>query len=173
MKEILYNYDLLNKEDINETVIRMKLLLINSNNEILLGYSHKTYQFPGGHLEDGETLIEGLRREILEETGMELKLDSVEPFMVIRHYNNNYHGTGSNRSSEVYYYTIKTDEKYNLDKVNYDAYEKDGHFELLYLPLDQIEEILILSIPDNEINACIVEEMLEALKEYKKTSNKN
>lgn len=56
MKEVLYNYDNLNLEEIDEVVTGAKGLIINSNNEITLGYSHKTYQFPGGHLEDGETL---------------------------------------------------------------------------------------------------------------------
>ncbi len=48
MKEVLYNYNNLTLEDIDETVTRTKGLIINSNNEITLGYSNKTYQFPGG-----------------------------------------------------------------------------------------------------------------------------
>ena len=80
MKEILYNYDNLKLEDIDEVVTRTKGLIINSNNEITLGYSHKTYQFPGGHLEDGESLEECLLREIEEETGIEIKDAKLKPF---------------------------------------------------------------------------------------------
>lgn len=43
MKEIIYNHDNLKETDIDETVIRVKALIINSNNEIMLGYAHKTY----------------------------------------------------------------------------------------------------------------------------------
>lgn len=35
MKEIIYNYDYLKDEDINEVVIRTKALIINSKNIIL------------------------------------------------------------------------------------------------------------------------------------------
>ena len=56
----------------DEVVTRTKGLIINSNNEITLGYFHKTYQFPGGHLENNETLEECLLREIEEETGIKL-----------------------------------------------------------------------------------------------------
>lgn len=37
MKKILYNDDNLTKEEINETVIRTKALMINSKDEILMG----------------------------------------------------------------------------------------------------------------------------------------
>ena len=52
MKEIITNKYNLKEEDLTEIVKRVKVLLINSNSEILLGYSHNEYQFPGGHVED-------------------------------------------------------------------------------------------------------------------------
>lgn len=168
MKEILYNNDNLKINDITETVIRVKMLLVNSNKEILLGFSNKTYQFPGGHLEDGETFIDCIIREVKEETGIKLKLSNIEPFFAIRHYSKNYRGTNENRSSEIYYFEIKTDEKYDLSNVNYTEDEKSGNFELKYIKLNNVEEILIESIPLNEKNTVIVKEMLEVIKEYKK-----
>ena len=60
------------EEDVTEIVKRVKALIINSNNEILLAYSNNCYQFPGGHVEDGETLIDAVNREIKEETGIVL-----------------------------------------------------------------------------------------------------
>ena len=35
-----------------------------------MGYSYNTYQFPGGHVEEGESLIEAVNREVEEETGI-------------------------------------------------------------------------------------------------------
>ena len=171
MKEILYNYDNLTLDEIDETVTRTKGLIINSNNEITLGYSHKTYQFPGGHLEEGETLEECLLREIMEETGIELKDAKFKPIEKITYYNKNYHNSGKNRKNEIYYYIIKTDAKFDLDKVAFDEWEKAGDFCVKTMPLDSVEKVLIESIPDNPINEVIVEEMLDILKEYNKISN--
>lgn len=167
----IYNKDNLTKEDITETVIRVKMLLVNSKDEILLGFCHNTYQFPGGHLENNETLIECVTREVKEETGMELKLDKIEPFFKIKHYNRNYRGTGENRCSKIYYYKINTDEKYNLSNVNYTESEKEGNFELRYIPLKNVEEVLKASISWNEVNSIIVPEMLAVFKEYKNLKN--
>jgi 8-oxo-dGTP pyrophosphatase MutT (NUDIX family) len=172
MKEIFYNYDNLTKEEIDETVIRTKGLIINSNNEIILGYSHKTYQFPGGHLEEGESLEECLLREIKEETGIELKNVTMKPFMLIRHYSRNYRETGKNRQNIIYYFVVKTDDTINLDNTSFDEWEIDGNYELRTIKLDEVEKTLIDSIPDNPMNKVIVEEMLEVLKEYNKITNK-
>ena len=56
MKEIFINNDKLKDEEIDENVTRVKSLLINDKNQILLGYSHNTYQFIGGHVEKEESL---------------------------------------------------------------------------------------------------------------------
>lgn len=171
MKEILYNYDNLTLEEIDETVIRTKGLLINSNNEITLGYCHKTYQFPGGHLEEGESLEECLVREIEEETGIKLVDFSIKPFMKITHYSKNYRSSGKNRRNEIYYYIINTDAKVDMDNAKFDEWEKEGNYTLKVIPLDDVEQVLIDSIPDNPMNKVIVEEMLEIFKEYKKITN--
>lgn len=171
MKEVLYNYDNLNLEEIDEVVTRAKGLIINSNNEITLGYSHKTYQFPGGHLEDGETLEECLLREIKEETGIEIYDADLKPFEKITYYNKNYHGSGKNRKNEIYYYIIKTNAKFDMNNAKLDIGEKEGDFTAKTLPIENIEKILLDSITDNQINKVIVEEMLDIFKEYKKINN--
>lgn len=171
MKEILYNYDNLNLKDIDEVVTRTKGLIINSNNEITLGYSYKTYQFLGGHLEEGETLEECLLREIEEETSIKMNDAKVKPFEKITYYNKNYHGTGKNRKNDIYYYVIKTNAQFDMNKAKLDDGEKEGNFIAKTIPLENVEKILIDSIPDNPINKIIVEEMLDIFKEYKKIFN--
>lgn len=168
MKELFYNNDNLTKEEIDETVIRTKGLIINDNNEITLGYSHKTYQFPGGHLEEGETINECLIREVKEETGIDIKNYELQPFQKNTYYSKNYRGTNKNRENIIYYFIIKTNDKTNLNNIELTNYEKEGNFCIKTYPLDNIENILIKSIPDNPINEIIVEEMLEAIKEYKR-----
>lgn len=50
-------------------------VIFNSDNKVLLCKSHKwdnKYVIPGGHIELGETMELALKREILEETGLEI-----------------------------------------------------------------------------------------------------
>ena len=87
MKEILYNPDKLKEKDITETVIRTKALIINKE-YIYLAKEGTVYHFPGGHLEQNETLQECLKREVLEETGIELEENDIkEPFLKIIYQN--------------------------------------------------------------------------------------
>ncbi|WP_078380427.1 NUDIX domain-containing protein [Sutcliffiella halmapala] len=58
-------------------IVAVSGLITNSNGEILLVKNHHrddTYEIPGGQLEEGESLEEGVLREIQEETGVEVKL---------------------------------------------------------------------------------------------------
>jgi len=58
--------------------VRVYGLLINSKNEILISdeqeYGHRFIKFPGGGLELGEGLIEGLKREFIEECNLEIEI---------------------------------------------------------------------------------------------------
>ena len=173
MKILVHNNDNLTKEDINDCVYRMRGLIINSKNEVLLGYCNGTYQFPGGHLEKNETKIECLKREILEETGMELNIKNIIPFAQSLGYYKDWPSKGKNRKIIINYYEIKTDEKVNLNNVNYTEQEKDGNFKVISMPLDKVEEELIKNKDKYGDNKGIIREMLDLLKIYKKIRNQN
>lgn len=167
MKVKEFNYDKVSKQDINDKVIRVKAILVNSKNEVLLGESFGTIQFPGGHLEDDESLLEALKREVMEETGIVLE-NSYEPFFAIKYILKGYPVLGNNRSIEIYYYYIFTNKEYDLNNMYLDDYEKNGEFKLFYTALKDVKRLLKKSIPNNQINKIVVEEMLLALKYLKK-----
>ena len=168
MKEILYNPDNLSSKDIDEVIIRTKGLIINSNDEITLGYAHKTYQFPGGHLEEGEKLEDCLLREIKEETGIEIKDAVIEPFIKTTYYTKNYHGSGQNRISNVLYYYLKTNCKPDSSNVNLTEEEIKKQFFCDYISMEQFEEY-VKSFLNNEkeINRTIAKEILVVFDELK------
>lgn len=166
MKEIIYNNSNLKANEIDEIVIRVKALIINSKNELLLGYSHNCYQFPGGHMEDGESLKETLIREIEEETGIKIEDKDYKPFMYISHMNRNYRETGKNRNNKIYYFVVETDEKPNMDNTNYTDDEIDGNYELRYIKLDKVIDELIDNASIYPESRVISEEMVHTIKEY-------
>lgn len=167
MKNIIINNDNLKDSEITEIVKRVKILLVNSNNEILLGYSRNEYQFPGGHVEDGETLIDTVKREVLEETGIDLKASISEPFACNFGYYKDWPSEGKNRKIEIYYYEIKTDEKPNLGKTKYTDSEKKGNFELRYVDLDEVEEEILNNAAKYGDPHGIAKEMINLFKLYK------
>ena len=128
MKIVVHNDDNLKKEDINFNVYRSRAVLINSHNEILMGYLGGTYQFPGGHAKENETKEECLIREVMEETGIDITGKFTEPFYRIEYYNKDYPHNGINRYCVFNYYLVKTDVKYDLAKTNFDDYEIEYNY---------------------------------------------
>ena len=145
--------------------IFLEILLINSNNEILLGYSHNCYQFPGGHKEDGEILSVVLKREIKEEVGIDIEIEN-KPFLCIKYYNKNYFNTGKNRCNKIYYIVVKTNQKPNLSKTEYTEDEIDGNFELRYHKLSEVKQALLDNAEEFISSKGIANEMIMALDCY-------
>lgn len=166
MKEVIYNYDNLIDSQITETVVRMKVLLINSGN-IYLGYERNIYQFPGGHLEEGETFEECIKREVLEETGISIKDSEIlNPFYKVTFLNKDWPEEGKNRRAEIYYYIVNTKEKPDFSRVFLTEHEKAGNFEVREIPLNNVIEEIEKNIKKNEKNKVIAPDMIEAIKEY-------
>lgn len=167
MEKIIINKKKLKSEDINRTERRVKVLLINSKEEITLAYSYNEYQFPGGHVEDREDLSKALNRELYEETGMDLDVSDIEPFLFYAGYYDNYPYKGMNSKIIIYYYVIYTDEEPNTENSKCTNYEQNGKFELRKFPLSDVSKeikknVKLYGDPNN-----IAKEMLLVLKTYK------
>lgn len=171
MKQLITNKYNLTDSDMTEVVKRVKVLLVNSNNDVLLGYSHNNYQFPGGHVEENETLVQAVNREVLEETGIELNITNIEPFACAIGYYKDWPAEGKNRKIEIYYYEVKTDEKPNLENTDYTENEKDGNFKLRYIPLLNVENVLRTNAEEYGDKKGIAREMIDLFGVYKTTIN--
>ena len=168
MEVRLFNKDKLSEDTIKDKIIRVKAVIVNSKNEVLLGEAFGTIQFPGGHLEKNETLNDGLKREMLEETGITIR-GIYEPFLVIKHFIKDMVGD-NNRALEIYYFKIFTDEYFHIENIHLDDQETAGDFHLFYTPLKDVEKLLKNTVNDNPRNKLITEEMIIALNEWKKSN---
>lgn len=168
MKEIIYNYDFLSEKDISKVVLRAKALIINNNN-ILVGNEDGILQFPGGHLEENENFKNCLKREVLEETGIELDDEEIsEPFMLVTYLSKDWPESGINQKAIILYFLVETTKEPNLANVNYTEHEKKGKFKIEKIPLEAAIDIIKNNIPNNRKNESIAPEMIAAIEEYMK-----
>lgn len=172
MKRIFINDNNLQNDELDYEVIRVKGLVINDKDEILLAHNNNTYQLVGGHLENTEDMEGALIREIREETGM-LVEDITGPFMQITTYAKDYFNSGKNVCSKIYYYRVLTNNLPDKEKCEYDELERQTDFNLFYVKLKTFAEFIKQSITNGIINKDIGREMLLMVEEYNKLYGKN
>ena len=109
--------------------VRVYGLLINDRNEILISdeqeYGMRFSKFPGGGLEQGEGLIDGLKREFVEECNVEVE--------VLSHfYTTDFYIKSAFNDSQMIsvYYTVKNITPLNL-MFKTVAFDFDGEGEVL------------------------------------------
>ncbi|HEY5328138.1 MAG TPA: NUDIX domain-containing protein [Mucilaginibacter sp.] len=109
--------------------VRVYGLLINAGNEILISdeqeYGMRFTKFPGGGLEFGEGLTEGLKREFKEECNVEVEVGA-------HFYTTDFYVKSAFNNSQVIsvYYRVKNTKPLNL-KIKTTAFDFDGEGEVL------------------------------------------
>lgn len=106
---------------------------------VLLTHNHRGWDLTGGHIEEGESVEETLRREMLEEGGLH-----VSEFKLLGHYLIHNHKRSTNASTgELYpergiipYYLVNTDRPLNLCDLDG---EECSHAELHHLESDIVQ----------------------------------
>ena len=178
MKEIIHNHHHLEEKDITETTTRMKVLLLKDDS-IYIGNTDNIYQFIGGHLEENESFQDCLKREILEETGIEVDSSKIkDPFMKVTFLSKDHPEKGKNRKAEIFYYAISVEEEPNLDKTHYTEHEKAKNFKIEKFKMTEVIDKIKENIPKHNQNKVISPDMISAIKEYqriflRKEKNKN
>lgn len=172
MKHIIKNDLGIKKEEIDQEVTRIKVLLINKKNELLLGYGNNCYQFIGGHLENNEDLMACLRREVKEEVGITLENIEIKPFLLLEHYCHDHPEVEEKINCKIYYFSLYTNQLPNLCYTNYTEEEIKGNFTYQYIPLDTVEEKIINNYQKYPHAKIVGEEMLYTLKIFKEKRGK-
>ena len=174
MKTIIKNEENLKDEQIEETVTRVKVFFINSNNEIMLASSAGGFQLPGGHVENGEKYSETIIREMKEETGITLNDNEVgEPFLCVDTLKKS-SWSGKNRLSRILYFLIRSNKTPNINEINLTDNEKANNFCVKFVPYNDFYAVVNDIKCNNayEANRSIASEILFSFEELKEYLNK-
>ena len=170
MKKVVVNKHNLSDSVIDKEENRVKLLMFNSRNDLLLCRVNGVYNFVGGHIENGESLGQCAQRELLEETGIRLDSSRFEPFFELQSYEQNYYNLGKNYLTTIYFMEGSTDVHFDYSKRQLDSKESKREISLEYIPFDDIEAVLNGNRPAarKEKREFITDEMLYVISEYRK-----
>jgi 8-oxo-dGTP pyrophosphatase MutT (NUDIX family) len=170
MKIVTLNPNKLTMDDIDREQHRVKVLLFNSKNEILLCKINGVYNFIGGHIEGKETALETAQREIKEEAGISLRLGCFSaPFFKLQAFEKNYYGSPRNYFTTIEFIEGRTDTPIDLNETNLDPEEQKKDFRLEYVPYKDLGKTLEENreAARAEEREFIIDEMLAVLKVYK------
>ena len=173
MKEIINNKNNLKEYEITNREVRIKALIINGG-KIMIGNEENCYQFIGGHLEEGESHKDCLKREVLEEAGISLDESEIgECILKITDIFKDYPKDDINTYNDIYYYVVNTNKKPNINKTNFTEYERTHNLSIKYLDLQNAIEDIRNNIPNHRKNVWIAPDMIDALTEFFKQKNIN
>ena len=174
VKSVVFNSENITDDEVEIREHRVKVIIRNSNDEILLCKVNGIYHFVGGHPENNESLQACAKREVKEETGISMEENSFNPFFELKQYKSDYFGTGQNALATITYLEGKTDKIFDYEKRNLDEQEAKKEFTLEYIKADEVEEKLEQNREESQKQhkGFITTEMLYVLSEYKKQMEK-
>ena len=153
MKIVVLNENELKEEEMESIVVKARAIIINSNNEIYLSKYGEMFLLPGGKIEEDETLLFGLKRELSEELGIIEKNDDFEPLILIKQYNKGYPSKDNcrfyNRLNITYYYLLKTNEDININESHLTISESANNFKTIIVDIEKAKEMVRSSSSNN------------------------
>ena len=165
MKEIVHNEFNLFEDQCKNFIFRAKAIIENTNNEILLVSADGDYFLPGGHVEGRESFTTCLRRELLEETGVQFEEIADKPICIIKHIWKDFPVENINSLLISKYYALKKNINPNLKVLKLTEEEKETGFKLFFVNKYEVVRVL----EENLLvcnNRAVVDDTLNAVKEY-------
>ena len=168
MKEIVINKGRLKPDEITHVIDKARIVLRNYDNEIVLSRFGRVYFLPGGKIEFDETPADAVKRELKEETNINILLDDIEPFVLVKHYLRDYEsldGQIVNRLINTYYFTGFTS-KDDIEYFNLTLNEKQDDLKAFFIEMEEAKELLKEYNKENPKATYLAIETLKVLDEY-------
>lgn len=167
--ELIINEDNLQYSEVQEFSVKVRAILVDENNQILIANYGKVILLPGGKVDDGENISEAISREISEELGQNYSSEELDFFATLNYYQKNYpkrDGTLQNRLVQTHYFvgTYKGIKK-ELQKLT--EKEQKDNFSLELVSLEDLENMILNNKNNNPRNVYFQKELLVILASYK------
>lgn len=172
--EIVINEGNLVKDEIDEISSKVRALLVDDDNNVLVANYSGVLLLPGGKLDDDEDVFDGIVRELSEEVGYRYKIDELKYLMTLNYYQNNYpkvNGTFKNRLVVTHYFVGEYNGIIEENCMLTDR-EKDNGFELRLISFEQVEKELENADSSNPRNVYFQKELSTVIDCYNKVNRK-
>lgn len=170
MKTIINNPDKLNKDEIDITTYKVRALIIDNSNNIIITKYADIFMLPGGKVDTNEIYEDALIRELNEELGIKFDNEEIIPFITFENYLKDYPIVNSNKKTDklnkTTYYVIKTDKKINRDKIKLTKSEKENNFSITNINLNDAINLVSNYESENIRNLAYKTELIKVLEEF-------
>lgn len=168
---INYNPNELKETDIEEYEEKVRLLIKNDQDEILVANYGGAYLLPGGKIDDNELVIEALIREIKEEVGVDVKENDITSIVMFKYYQKAFpkrNGKVLDRKITTHYYKANMNIDLNMHERNLTEKEVKDNFKLEWIKEKDLKDVIKNnpSIKENPRVGYMNTELLKVLDVY-------
>lgn len=176
MKEITINLDNLSKDKVDDIKYKARAIILNKNDEMLITVNGGVYLLPGGSMIPGEDYITGVKREVLEETGIDMDESKIISLASYEEYVTNFPKrdgiTFVSRYTKTVYFFYNNKEDIHEDRINLSDNEKKGKFYYLWIRPEEIESLLENNPDETNLKRAYFDrELLTIIDEYCEIKN--
>lgn len=165
---LIINDDNLRTQEMQKETSKVRALLIDDKQQILVANYGGVYLLPGGSIDTNESVLDAIIRELQEELGENYNSDELSFLTTIQYYQRNYPTRDNdhlNRLVNTHYFVGPFK---GISKSNqiFTKKEQDDNFKLELIPLVEIKSIVLSNTSTNPRNIYFQKELLTILDFY-------